>query len=225
MTETGIATRVVDGVVVEAAATNPDGGPVARGAPSAERDRDEVTQTEGIIDETRRTNGGIGIETMTETAGGMVEEIVTVTATTEGSLREEMMIKTARDVQTDLVVPSLRPLGSNVNHKRLDSAASRVPPPRLNLDPDAPDQEEGEEMDAVNDDDAAMMAMMGMQGFGSTKGKQVDGNQEGSVAVKKMRTWRQYMNRYNTCAYPNTHTHVDILNRRGGFNRPLDKIK
>jgi hypothetical protein len=29
--------------------------------------------------------------------------------------------------------------------------------------------EEGEAMDAVGDDDAAMMAMMGMSGFGSTK--------------------------------------------------------
>lgn len=82
------------------------------------------------------------------------------------------------------------------------------------MDPDAPDEgnEEGEEMDAVNDDDAAMMAMMGMTGFGSTKvclntntsanqrsdleqGKPVEGNQEGAVEVKKVRTWRQYMNR------------------------------
>ncbi|KAG6865027.1 hypothetical protein C0991_005573 [Blastosporella zonata] len=76
---------------------------------------------------------------------------------------------------------------------------------RPNLDPDAPD--EGEVMDAENDDDAAMMAMMGLAGFGSTKGKAVEGNQEGAVDVKKQRTWRQYMN------------------RRGGFNRPLDKIK
>ncbi|EMD38378.1 hypothetical protein CERSUDRAFT_64634 [Gelatoporia subvermispora B] len=69
--------------------------------------------------------------------------------------------------------------------------------------------EEGEAMDVMNDDEAAMMAMMGlpMSGFGSTKGKRVEGNQEGAVNVKKMRTWRQYMN------------------RRGGFNRPLDKIK
>jgi hypothetical protein len=39
------------------------------------------------------------------------------------------------------------------------------------LDPDMPDagNEEGEEMDAVNEDDAAMMTMMGMAGFGSTK--------------------------------------------------------
>ncbi|TFK42964.1 hypothetical protein BDQ12DRAFT_597064, partial [Crucibulum laeve] len=64
-----------------------------------------------------------------------------------------------------------------------------------------------EEMDATNDEEAAMMAMMGVAGFGSTKGKHVEGNQTGGVDVKKVRTWRQYMN------------------RRGGFNRPLDKIK
>jgi len=62
-------------------------------------------------------------------------------------------------------------------------------------------------MDAVNQDDEAMMAMMGMTGFGSTKGKHVEGNQEGAAKIKKERTWRQYMN------------------RRGGFNRPLDNIK
>ncbi|KAF9009397.1 hypothetical protein BDQ17DRAFT_1348020 [Cyathus striatus] len=80
---------------------------------------------------------------------------------------------------------------------------------RPNLDPDAeePGTEEGEAMDEIDDDSAAMMAMMGVGGFGSTKGKHVTGNQEGAVNVKKMRTWRQYMN------------------RRGGFNRPLDKIK
>jgi len=77
--------------------------------------------------------------------------------------------------------------------------------------PPASGHEEGEEMDqdgsGEDDEDAAMMAMMGMGGFGSTKGKQVQGNQEGGVNIKKPRTWRQYMN------------------RRGGFNRPLDKIK
>lgn len=31
------------------------------------------------------------------------------------------------------------------------------------------EQEEGEEMDVTTEDDAAMMAMMGMSGFGSTK--------------------------------------------------------
>lgn len=45
----------------------------------------------------------------------------------------------------------------------LDSGLSK----RLNLDPDAPDEanEEGEDMD----EDAGMMALMGMAGFGSTK--------------------------------------------------------
>ncbi|KAI0709302.1 hypothetical protein C8Q76DRAFT_786104 [Earliella scabrosa] len=79
--------------------------------------------------------------------------------------------------------------------------------PRQDSEVPAGGAEEGEAMDATNDDDAAMMAMMGLTGFGTTKGKHVEGNQEGAVDVKKMRTWRQYMN------------------RRGGFNRPLDKIK
>ncbi|GBE81923.1 hypothetical protein BKA93DRAFT_514389 [Sparassis latifolia] len=98
-----------------------------------------------------------------------------------------------------------------------DARDSRSAPPGSEESPNSHSREdstvppeEGEEdevMDATNDDDVAMMAMLGMSGFGSTKGKHVEGNQEGSVQIKKMRTWRQYMN------------------RRGGFNRPLDKIK
>jgi len=82
---------------------------------------------------------------------------------------------------------------------------------KVDLDPDSAEPEEGEEegeaMDAVDDEVAAMQVMMGIGGFGTTKGNHVTGNQEGVASVKKMRTWRQYMN------------------RRGGFNRPLDKIK
>lgn len=72
----------------------------------------------------------------------------------------------------------------------------------MNLNPDSQSPEPGEEIEdaqegaGADDDEAAMMAMMGMSGFGSTKGKHVEGNQEGAVDVKKMRTWRQYMNRY-----------------------------
>lgn len=42
---------------------------------------------------------------------------------------------------------------------------------RLNLDPDAPDlpNEDGEAMDDTNKDDDAMMALMGLSSFGSTK--------------------------------------------------------
>ncbi|KIP09594.1 hypothetical protein PHLGIDRAFT_126181 [Phlebiopsis gigantea 11061_1 CR5-6] len=85
--------------------------------------------------------------------------------------------------------------------------ASEEPTSRQDSEAPVEDGEEGETMEATNDDDAAMMAMMGLTGFGTTKGKHVEGNQGGSTDVKKMRTWRQYMN------------------RRGGFNRPLDKIK
>ncbi|KAI0665205.1 hypothetical protein C8Q70DRAFT_942818 [Cubamyces menziesii] len=86
----------------------------------------------------------------------------------------------------------------------VESSGSR---PRQESEAPTDGAEEGEAMDATNEDDAAMMAMMGLTGFGSTKGKHVEGNQEGAANIKKMRTWRQYMN------------------RRGGFNRPLDKIK
>lgn len=54
----------------------------------------------------------------------------------------------------------------------LDSIA---PPPstsavkRLNLDPDAPDGEEGEQMLAPDEEEAKMMAMMGLSGFDTTK--------------------------------------------------------
>ncbi|KAJ8454625.1 hypothetical protein ONZ45_g19234 [Pleurotus djamor] len=90
-----------------------------------------------------------------------------------------------------------------------DSRQTVTPPHNDNdtPNPESMDGVEDGEAPEVADDDAAMMAMMGMAGFGSTKGKHVEGNQEGGVNVKKIRTWRQYMN------------------RRGGFNRPLDKIK
>lgn len=56
-----------------------------------------------------------------------------------------------------------------------------------------------------NDDDglAAMQAMMGFGGFGTTKGKKVAGNKAGGVRKEKKSEYRQYMN------------------RQGGFNRPL----
>ena len=44
-----------------------------------------------------------------------------------------------------------------------------VPEPRVQSEGLEDDQEEGESMDAVNQDDEGMMAMMGIAGFGSTK--------------------------------------------------------
>lgn len=74
---------------------------------------------------------------------------------------------------------------------------SKKSPPRRD---DAP---EGDEMDAEDDDMAAMQAMMGFGGFGTTKNKKVAGNNAGGVSKEKKTEYRQYMN------------------RQGGFNRPL----
>ncbi|TYJ57347.1 hypothetical protein B9479_001886 [Cryptococcus floricola] len=69
------------------------------------------------------------------------------------------------------------------------------------------DEQEGEVEDEQDEAEAQMAAMMGFGGFNTTKKKNVQQNVEGGANVHKERTWRQYMN------------------RRGGFNRPLDKVK
>jgi len=62
-------------------------------------------------------------------------------------------------------------------------------------------------IDPNEDPEQAMMKAMGISGFNTTKGKKVVGNDAAAVSIKKQRQYRQYMN------------------RRGGFNRPLDKIQ
>lgn len=68
---------------------------------------------------------------------------------------------------------------------------------------DDDDDDEGEVEVEGDDDLAAMQAMMGFGGFGTTKGKKVVGNNAGGVRKEKTVEYRQYMN------------------RQGGFNRPL----
>jgi U4/U6.U5 tri-snRNP-associated protein 3 len=70
-------------------------------------------------------------------------------------------------------------------------------------------QEPQESQPTVNEDDdpeTQMMKLMGFGGFDSTKGKHVAGADMSGANVKKQPKYRQYMN------------------RRGGFNRPLDKV-
>lgn len=55
-------------------------------------------------------------------------------------------------------------------------------------------------------DEQFMMKTMGFCGFDTTKGKKVEGNDAGAVHVILKRKYRQYMN------------------RKGGFNRPLDFV-
>lgn len=51
-----------------------------------------------------------------------------------------------------------------------------------------------------------MMKLMGFGDFNTTKNKKVADNTGGSVKINKPRKYRQYMN------------------RKGGFNRPLDYV-
>ena len=51
-----------------------------------------------------------------------------------------------------------------------------------------------------------MMKIMGFSGFNTTKNKKVENNDSGAVHTHSKRKYRQYMN------------------RKGGFNRPLDAI-
>ena len=63
--------------------------------------------------------------------------------------------------------------------------------------------EDGDDVEIEDDGMAAMQAMMGFGGFGTTKNKKVAGNNAGAVRKEKTTEYRQYMN------------------RPGGFNRPL----
>ncbi|CAG8530006.1 11546_t:CDS:2 [Paraglomus brasilianum] len=62
-------------------------------------------------------------------------------------------------------------------------------------------------IDPDEEPEKAMLAFMGISGFSTTKGAKVTGNDMSAVNIKKQRQYRQYMN------------------RRGGFNRPLDKVQ
>ena len=66
-----------------------------------------------------------------------------------------------------------------------------------------------EELEGL-DQEEQMRLLMGIQGFGTTKGKEVEDNKNsaarGVAAKNKARKYRQYMNRKN------------------GFNRPLEKM-
>ncbi|RDD40538.1 U4/U6.U5 small nuclear ribonucleoprotein 27 kDa protein [Trichoplax sp. H2] len=94
-----------------------------------------------------------------------------------------------------------------VGHVLLDHDVIRILDPTIMTSPNRP----GEIVVYVSleglDEEEKMMKLMGFSGFDSTKGKHVDGtnNAEGT-RIQQKRRYRQYMN------------------RRGGFNRPLDFI-
>ncbi|XP_055550079.1 U4/U6.U5 small nuclear ribonucleoprotein 27 kDa protein [Wyeomyia smithii] len=62
------------------------------------------------------------------------------------------------------------------------------------------------DLEGKTPDEQEMLKTMGFCGFDTTKGKKVEGNNVGEVHVILKRKYRQYMN------------------RKGGFNRPLDFV-
>lgn len=88
-----------------------------------------------------------------------------------------------------------------------DTRRSRSRSPRRTLEKTSEETINVEELSPKELDDA-MASVMGFSGFKSTKGKRVGGSCNASgIANKSVKKYRQYMN------------------RRGGFNRPLDRIK
>ncbi|CAK1555988.1 unnamed protein product [Leptosia nina] len=62
------------------------------------------------------------------------------------------------------------------------------------------------DLEGKSPEEQEMLKVMGFCGFDTTKGKKVDDNVQGEVHVVLKRKYRQYMN------------------RKGGFNRPLDFV-
>ncbi|XP_077544082.1 uncharacterized protein LOC144156130 [Haemaphysalis longicornis] len=62
------------------------------------------------------------------------------------------------------------------------------------------------DLEGKTEEEQEMMKLMGFGSFDSSKGKHIPGNNVGAVHVIQKRKYRQYMN------------------RKGGFNRPLDFV-
>lgn len=99
-----------------------------------------------------------------------------------------------------------------IAHKRIPSPPQEPRPKRTRLAgtrkkrSSLPKKADHEEVETLSEEQAVMARTMGFSSFNSTKGKMVPGNQlVGAIHVVKRQRCRQYMN------------------RKGGFNRPLDK--
>lgn len=85
--------------------------------------------------------------------------------------------------------------------KKNSTAGGAVPQYLLNR-PEITDKD----LEGKSEEEQNMMKMMGFAGFDTTKGKHVPGNDMHAVNLLQKRKYRQYMN------------------RKGGFNRPLDFV-
>ncbi|KAI9641388.1 hypothetical protein NHQ30_010190 [Ciborinia camelliae] len=91
------------------------------------------------------------------------------------------------------------------DHDRMDidggNKKKKKPQPKKKIEEE--EDEDDDEIVIEDDGMAAMQAMMGFGGFGTTQNKKVPGNNVSAVRKEKKTEYRQYMNRV------------------GGFNRPL----
>merc|ERR1712098_807364 len=87
-----------------------------------------------------------------------------------------------------------RPSGSKNKNKQNNSAPMATP---VLTEKD---------FEGKSNEEIEMMKIMGFAGFNTSKNKKVQGNDHGEIHVSVKRRYRQYMN------------------RKGGFNRPLDAI-
>jgi U4/U6.U5 tri-snRNP-associated protein 3 len=78
---------------------------------------------------------------------------------------------------------------------------------KVKKDKAQPVEDDEDEIIVEDDGMAAMQAMMGFGGFGTTHQKKVAGNNVSAVRKEKKTEYRQYMNRV------------------GGFNRPLSPTR
>ena len=89
-----------------------------------------------------------------------------------------------------------RGAGSSSNKNKPSHSAPIAEPPILTE----------KDFEGKSNEEIEMMKIMGFANFDTSKNKKVKGNDSGDIHVSLKRKYRQYMN------------------RKGGFNRPLDAI-
>lgn len=125
--------------------------------------------------------------------------------------RRERMARIRAEIEEEEKRMSLLSRGSNqFANGEYGSHRSTTATPQKNLSAKETIVSVNEEELEGLDEEEQMQKLLGFGGFESTKGRAVEDNQKslakGAAAKHKARKYRQYMN------------------RKGGFNRPLDKI-
>lgn len=119
-----------------------------------------------------------------------------------GSVAKDLPLSLIRIVRAYFVrrIVSLRRfIFRHRSYEPMPSSSSRRAPQMKPMVPES-------ELEGKTPEEQEMLKTMGFCGFDTTKGKKVEGNDVGEVHVILKRKYRQYMN------------------RKGGFNRPLDFV-